>query len=176
MKKQINAAHRKMLWVRRLLHRDFPKAFMGFGEPKVPLAIGVRDALEVHYHLKFGHPFTVGRAVADYCDGKRYLAACQPGAVRIDLEGNAVGVVTDAEAEYAAAKLANIEATERAKADAETAARAEAEAKAKAEAARRAAAQHKAIQPHPAPRQYRKVEVEVIRRRPGVPGVTRRFG
>ena len=47
----------------------------------------------------------VRAALADYCTRPAYLAALLPGAVRIDLEGQPAGAVTDLEAEYAQARL-----------------------------------------------------------------------
>jgi ProP effector len=41
-----------------------------------------------------------------YCSNRGYLLACREGAARIDLNGNAVGVVTNEEAKHCAARLA----------------------------------------------------------------------
>lgn len=176
-------AHRRMLRMRERLMEAYPKCFMPFGEIKRPLKIGIhQDLLDFAsdaYEMR-----DVRRALADYVTGKGYYRAILPGAIRVDLNGEPAGVVGEGAAFDAARKLRKIERREfAAKREAErVAAKAEAEKRAAEKAARKAESEaaakraaEKRAQPRPAQRQHRKVEVEVIRRRPGVPGVTRRF-
>ena len=173
--------HWRMLRMRERLMRAYPNCFQPFGEIKKPLKIGIDRDL---------HDFTTSAyewrdvlaALRDYTMGKHYYLGVVPGAIRVGLDGEPAGTVGEGAARHAAHCLAKIERREfAAKQAAEIKAKREAEiaeqAKRKAEAeaaAIKAKAAKKHAAPRPAPR--RTVQVEIIRRRPGVPGVTRRFG
>ena len=47
----------------------------------------------------------LGIVLSRYCVDRRYLQKMQPGAVRVDLDGNPAGIVTQEEAAIAADKL-----------------------------------------------------------------------
>lgn len=83
------------------LRRRYPGAFK---EVK-PLALGIRDDIMDRGgfdHLELLHFFDW------YSRAPAYLRAqLQPGAMRYDLEGKAVGTVTDENREYAAAELSH---------------------------------------------------------------------
>jgi ProQ/FINO family len=80
-------------------------------------------------------------AMRVYVTNMAYLRACRAGATRIDLLGHEAGVVTAAEADNSAARLAGIKAWKKKRKD--TAARAKAEALAAARAAEIEAAKPK---------------------------------
>jgi len=152
---------RKVLNVRWRLHRDFPKAFAGFGESKQPLKIGINNDIDAHYRQTLGHSvFAMSRALADYTSGKHYLKNVRAGAIRIDLNGEPAGVVTARDSAAAAVRLAKIERHE---AHVKHAAE---RTKVKVDSEKRN--QRKTTQPRPALNRRRKVKVEIIRRRPGV--------
>jgi ProP effector len=92
--------------VREILVARFPACFCPKGSPKRPLKIGIaRDLVAAAPDIK---PGEIGRALADYTRGPTYLLAMIEGAERIDLAGQAAGVVTAAQAELAAAQVAPI--------------------------------------------------------------------
>ena len=78
----------------------YPACF-NWKQPR-PLKIGIREDL-----LAAGHdPKLIHRALLKYCAVRRYLKAMQTGTPRIDLQGQPVGTVTEAEEAVAKAKLA----------------------------------------------------------------------
>lgn len=176
--------HWHMLKMRERLMKAYPNCFMPFGEIKKPLKIGIhRDLADADFTTSAYEWRDVLCALADYVHGKGYYKAIVPGAIRVGLDGEPAGTVSDGAAADAARKLAKIERREAAveaakqrEIEAKAKAEAEAKAKAEAEAAAKRKAEIKARQRRPAERQHRKVQVEIVRRRPGVPGVTRRFG
>ena len=86
----------------------FPAAFARFD--RKPLKLGIRkDLLARGISIR-----TIASGLGSYCHSIDYLGAMKTGAARIDLDGNAAGVVTADEAEDAARKLT--EAIARAKA------------------------------------------------------------
>lgn len=96
---------------RNLLVQHFPLAFMPAGAPKRPLALWIGD------HVALALP-EIGRtrlanALFDYTSGPTYLRACVEGAARIGLDGKEAGVVTAAQAAYAASRIAAMEENER---------------------------------------------------------------
>jgi hypothetical protein len=77
----------------------YPACF-NWKQPR-PLKIGIREDL-----LAAGHDQKkLHRALAKYCSYWRYLKATQTGTPRIDLQGQPVGAVTEAEEAMAKAKL-----------------------------------------------------------------------
>ncbi len=82
------------------LQQRFPKAFPRQPAPKVALKIGILTDLVAHgAALSLTEP-ELRAALAAWCQGQRYWASLQAGAVRVDLAGEAVGQVTDAEAKW----------------------------------------------------------------------------
>jgi hypothetical protein len=83
---------------------DYPGVFAAENcAPQVALAIGIHRAIGESYRdvpTKTRHLF-----LHEYTRTAAYLALLQPGAARVDLDGVAVGVITDAEAERAIERL-----------------------------------------------------------------------
>ena len=85
------------------LEQRFPNCFFKDGQPKKPLKLGILDDL-MAYRDELG---LVRREiklfVVLYCVDPSYIEALkQPGTARIDLEGNAVGLVSDEHQKMAA--------------------------------------------------------------------------
>jgi ProP effector len=78
-----------------LLGELFPGAF---GNPPRPLVIGVAGQIMARTGLD---PHAVRVALYVHCSSPPYLAALVEGAVRVDLDGNAAGVVLREQAAYA---------------------------------------------------------------------------
>jgi ProP effector len=74
-----------------LLASTFPKAFVADD-----LIVRIDGAIQ-RRELRL--------ALTLYCNSVAYLRNCKVGAERIDLDGNAAGVITAAEAEHASGKL-----------------------------------------------------------------------
>lgn len=88
---------------RALLQARFPKAFRPFGARKVPLKRGVYQDLRERCPDLGARQIHAG--LDDYTDGPTYHKACVPNAIRIDLDGDAVGTVTLEESAYHADRL-----------------------------------------------------------------------
>jgi len=93
---------------RAILVETLLLTFMPKGAPKKPLAIGIGERLafalpEIGY-MRLTH------ALNDYTGGATYLRACVEGAARIDIDGKEAGVVTAAQAAYAAHRIAAMDA------------------------------------------------------------------
>jgi ProP effector len=97
-----NKSHRALATEgREFLAATYPQTFAGKGDEKRPLKLGIDKDL-----IKAGLPgFIVCRALNDYTAGPTYRRNLIAGADRIDLNGDAVGVVTEDEAEAAAQRL-----------------------------------------------------------------------
>jgi ProP effector len=91
-----------------LMIEKFPAAFVRYGERK-PLKLDIRADLLAHGIAKD----VIAAALGSYCHNVGYLGAVKAGAARVDLGGNAAGIVTAEEAKHAAQQLA--EAVEGAK-------------------------------------------------------------
>jgi ProP effector len=87
-----------------LFRELFPRAFPLYG-PRRPLKIGI-EAEIIHVVRGAMKPHEVIDAVRLYITSAAYLRCLRPGAIRIDLAGNPVGVVTATEAARAAETLA----------------------------------------------------------------------
>ena len=75
-----------------------------FRQPRQPLKIGIHnDVIARHPELR---PRLIASALKTYTRSVGYLETLKAGAVRIDLEGNPVGTVTDADEENAKRKIA----------------------------------------------------------------------
>lgn len=85
--------------VRLILSDRFPNCFRGFGEQKPPLKVGIdRDIIIAMPELTWGELML---GLTDYTFGKTYIENVIAGAARIDLNGNAVDIVTEVEAAHA---------------------------------------------------------------------------
>lgn len=97
----------RALKMRAKLTKRFPNCFADFCKPKRPLKVGITaDVIAAAPDLDCNE---VSNAITDYCSGKSYRAAMIEGVARIDLDGNAAGVVTKREAGHAVRKLKKIE-------------------------------------------------------------------
>ena len=96
-------------WIRRLV-RKFPNAFC---YPPRPLRVGITYEAAAAFSRQFleRNP-RLEDAIGLWVSRPEYLSACVAGAVRVDLQGKPAGVVTEAEASYAAAALAKLETPE----------------------------------------------------------------
>jgi len=103
----LRATHTRMLDTRAELAIRFPRCFMPIGhQTKLPLMLGIdRAACEAAPDLD---RHDVINAVADYCTGRSYLAAMIEGAARVDLHGNAVGVVSAGNEAFAKMRLGSL--------------------------------------------------------------------
>ena len=83
------------------LQKHFPLAFPVNPAPKVPLKEGILKDAEQHLELLgiSGEQLKLG--IATWCRGSRYWASMTENAPRLDLNGQAVGVVTAAQALHA---------------------------------------------------------------------------
>lgn len=96
---------------RAMLAAIFPKCFAGKGEKKVPLKIGIFKDIRA---LRRDIPYRVVKAALhDYTSGALYLKATVAGAARINLDGDAVDVVTAEQAAWAAERLKKNNAAKR---------------------------------------------------------------
>lgn len=83
-----------------LLEERFPAAIRRHGRDRRPLKLKIH--LDVIKALEGVAPVeAITRAVATYVANEFYLKACQVGAERVDLDGKAAGLVTEAQAEHA---------------------------------------------------------------------------
>lgn len=102
---------KNMMHLRGWLIRKHPKCFMLFGQPKLPLKIGIYDDIMALYGGGYQNfRFELSAALSDYCNGGTYLRALVVGAVRVDLDGNPAGEVSEAAAQHAVERLAKLEA------------------------------------------------------------------
>lgn len=85
--------------MRAHLVERFPAAFQPNGGAKPPLMIGI------YHQLRAACPEISGRRLSiflhEYTAGTSYQSRLVEGAIRVDLDGNPAGVVTEAEAERA---------------------------------------------------------------------------
>ena len=88
-----------------LLAERFPHAFIILETRRRPLKVGIFSevAAAVNGAVK---PHELRAAFHAYTDNSGYLRSLRTGAARIDLDGNAAGVVSAAEAARAAERLA----------------------------------------------------------------------
>ena len=85
----------------------YPKCFILRGEIK-PLKIGLFEDLKGACNNQARLPFSIKKlrkALYFYCHSVAYFKACIEGHARVDLAGEAVGVLTKKEAEIAVKKL-----------------------------------------------------------------------
>jgi ProP effector len=84
-----------------LLQKHFPLAFPVSPAPKVPLKEGILKDAEQHLELLEVTSEQLKQGIATWCRGSRYWACMTENALRLDLSGQAVGMVTTAQALYA---------------------------------------------------------------------------
>jgi ProP effector len=83
------------------LQKHFPLAFPVNPTPKVPLKEGIFKDAEQHLELLGISSEQLKQGIATWCRGSRYWASMTENAPRLDLNGEAVGLVTAAQALYA---------------------------------------------------------------------------
>ena len=83
------------------LQKHFPLAFPVNPAPKVPLKEGIFKDAEQHLELLGLTPEQLKLGISTWCRGTRYWASMVEGAPRLDLSGQAVGMVTAAQALHA---------------------------------------------------------------------------
>ena len=83
------------------LQKHFPLAFPVNPAPKVPLKEGIFKDVEQHLELLGISSEQLKQGIATWCRGSRYWASMTENAPRLDLSGQAVGVVTAAQALHA---------------------------------------------------------------------------
>ena len=94
---------------RTALVERFPAAFMPKRcDAKRPLKVGIHR--DVVARMKDFPRRIIQLAINDYCSGPKYTRAMTAGAQRVDLDGNPAGKVTLADAAFAKAKHAELEA------------------------------------------------------------------
>jgi ProP effector len=84
-----------------LLQKHFPLAFPVSPAPKVPLKEGILKDAEQHLELLGVTSEQLKLGIATWCRGSRYWASLTENAPRLDLSGQAVGIVTAAQALHA---------------------------------------------------------------------------
>ena len=84
-----------------LLQKHFPLAFPVSPAPKVPLKEGVLKDAEQHLELLGITSEQLKLGIGTWCRGSRYWASMMENAPRLDLSGQAVGIVTAAQALHA---------------------------------------------------------------------------
>lgn len=99
---------KRILATRQLLVDTFPALFAPKGANKLPLMVGIDDAvLEAMPEMSRTR---LNRALRDYTRGQTYLRNVVEGSARYGLDGSVVGVVTAKEAAHAAERLAKMRA------------------------------------------------------------------
>lgn len=84
-----------------LLQKHFPLAFPVSPTPKVPLKEGILKDAEQHLELLGITSEQLKLGIATWCRGSRYWASMTENAPRLDLSGQATGLVTVAQALHA---------------------------------------------------------------------------
>jgi ProP effector len=83
------------------LQKHFPLAFPVNPAPKVPLKEGILKDAEQHLELLGVSSEQLKLGIATWCRGSRYWASMTENAPRLDLSGQAVGMVTAAQSLHA---------------------------------------------------------------------------
>jgi ProP effector len=83
------------------LQKHFPLAFPVNPAPKVPLKEGILKDAEQHLELLGISSAQLKQGIAIWCRGSRYWTSMTENAPRLDLRGQAVGIVTAAQALHA---------------------------------------------------------------------------
>jgi sRNA-binding protein len=80
----------------------FPAAFTHHPERVRPLKLGIKDDLYTRSAISRRR---ITAALRSYCNFASYLTATKQGAVRVDLDGQPTGTVTEAQAKHATEAL-----------------------------------------------------------------------
>ncbi len=83
------------------LQKHFPLAFPVNPAPKVPLKEGILKDAEQHLEMLGISSEELKQAIATWCRGSRYWTSMTEHAPRLDLSGQAVGIVTATQALHA---------------------------------------------------------------------------
>lgn len=83
------------------LQKHFPMAFPVNPAPKVPLKEGILKDAEQHLELLGITHEQLKLGISTWCRGSRYWASMVENAPRLDLTGQAAGIVTAGQATYA---------------------------------------------------------------------------
>ncbi|HBS79267.1 MAG: ProQ activator of osmoprotectant transporter prop [Pseudomonas sp.] len=83
------------------LQKHFPLAFPVNPAPKVPLKEGILQDAEQHLELLGITSEQLKQGIATWCQGTRYWACMTENALRLDLSGQAIGLVTASQALHA---------------------------------------------------------------------------
>ena len=83
------------------LQKHFPLAFPVNPAPKVPLKEGILKDAEQHLEQLGISSAQLKQGIAVWCQGTRYWTSMTENAPRLDLSGQAVGIVTAAQALHA---------------------------------------------------------------------------
>ena len=83
------------------LQKHFPLAFPVNPAPKVPLKEGILKDAEQHLEMLGISSEALKQGIATWCRGSRYWTSMTEHAPRLDLSGQAVGIVTAAQALHA---------------------------------------------------------------------------
>lgn len=96
-----NSRRNKGRETRAILTERFPLCFQkpGQSSAKRPLAIGIFGVIRERCPDLSGH--AISAALNDYTSGQRYAAGNSAGAVRVDLDGNDAGIVSEDQAKFA---------------------------------------------------------------------------
>jgi len=92
--------------VRDILHQRFPHCFADRGQPKRPLAIGIKAEIVSRCPDLRGF---IDAALRDYTGGPTYHNACFIGAPRINLDGEIAGQVTPKHSAHHARRLHHLQ-------------------------------------------------------------------
>jgi ProP effector len=84
-----------------LLQKHFPSAFPVSPAPKVPLKEGILKDAEQHLELLGITSEQLKQGIATWCRGSRYWESMTENAPRLDLNGQAVGIVSVSQAVHA---------------------------------------------------------------------------
>ena len=99
----VSAAIPRALEMQVTLAERFPACFKPPGQPRLPLKVGIdQDIINIAADLS---ETDVRQAIKMFVATPEYYLATIEGAVRVDLEGNAAGVVRQDEARWAQIKL-----------------------------------------------------------------------
>jgi ProP effector len=113
-----------------MLCAKFPHAFFMYEQRRRPFALGIHK--EIALKMPTLSEEQIKAAMRSYVANEFYCRACRAGAARVNLMGHEVGVVTAAEADHAAARIAGVKEWKKKKAAAKKAAAKEAPAAARA--------------------------------------------
>jgi sRNA-binding protein len=86
------------------LKSKWPKAF---SDPPRPLGVGITASIIAQMNRPYYHKTQeeVSNAMEWWTRQPQYLKSCTVGAIRVNLQGQPVGSVSEAEAQFAAAEL-----------------------------------------------------------------------